>query len=425
MFGGSLSSRRREAAKGAWRLPLATLLSLGLSTAPALAKTTVIQFWFPTWNPAVQAWLRDEAIPQFQKENPGLQVEPTYLTWNDYEQKLMVGFAGGVFPDVLVIPSEAPRRYAKLGMVLPLDRYVQAWGQQRDYVPPAWETASIDGHQYGIPWSVQGPTLVFRRSAMAEVGLPAAIPETWAAFKEAAVRLTRYDGNKLVRLGYSMPGDQPLMNWIQAAGAELFTPDMQRVAIASPEAEQALAFLVDVNQAMRRPGAEQGPLDFTQGTVVMAEREPTYLGGLQSTSPEVLPDIGVGVTPRGARHVVRVYVPNLAIGRRSQDPDAAWKWIAFLQRPENLARYNATFGRLSPRRSQLAGDFIRTIPQFREFLDLYTRYGVPNVWPPVGFPELRKPVQALLPKLWAQQISPRAFLEEVARAWQALLAEQR
>ncbi|HEX6970689.1 MAG TPA: sugar ABC transporter substrate-binding protein [Limnochordia bacterium] len=415
------SSRDRAGTIGGWRLPFALSLAAA-SLLPSAARAATVQFWFPTWNAAVQAWLQETAIPSFEAEHPGVNIEVVLGSWSDYENKLLVAFAAGTFPDVYLIPAEGPRRHARQGWATPLDPYLSRWGETADYLPVALAAARVDGRQYGLPWSIQGASLILRKSVALEAGLDDVVPATWDAFRVAAQRMTQIEGGTVSRVGYQMPWDQPFMNWVHAAGGELFSSDFRRAVIDSPPAEAALSYLVGLRQLVQPSGMPVARLDFAAGTVGMREAEPTYLGTLRLSSPDVIDDIAVGVTPRGERHAVRVYVPNLAIGSQSRQKDLAWAWLAYLQRPDNLLTYNALFGRLSPRRSHLQATYLDELPPLRDFLNVYAMHGIPHVWPAASsFAYMRQPLREQLAAALAGDVSPRQALAEVARAWQVEL----
>jgi multiple sugar transport system substrate-binding protein len=59
-----------------------------------------IEWWVAEWNDAIRNWIQEEFVPEFEKDNPGIKVNPTFVDWGDYLTKLTTAFAGGTAPDL-------------------------------------------------------------------------------------------------------------------------------------------------------------------------------------------------------------------------------------------------------------------------------------------------------------------------------------
>jgi ABC-type glycerol-3-phosphate transport system substrate-binding protein len=244
----------------------------------------------------------------------------------------------------------------------------------------------------------------------------------YAYFATAARRMSRFEGDRVTQIGYNCPSDQQFLNWVHSNGGDLFTPDFRTAIINSQPAVEALTFLTELLQAVKPPSFSSVPVDFINRTVALKEEEPTFFGNLQQRAPEQISDFAVGPPPRRVKHVVRVYVPNLAIGSQTKQPDLAWKWIEYLSRSENVVTYNSLLGRLSPRLSHLSHRYLREIPQRAEILQIYSQYGIPHAaWPPQEFALMRTVLQQNLTRAYDGTISPQQALNEVARSWQVEL----
>ena len=404
--------------------PATKIIGAGSLLLLLLTNTLVaqeIQFWFPPagGDATVLNWLIQEKVPEFEREHPGIKVSVSLFagSWQDV---ITTAHAAGAAPDAFFTWGRGPDEFKAWGMLAPLESYVSRWGDASDYVPSAWAANTFADGPYAIPWSIQGRAMVAHSRLMEEVGLPPAIPTTWDEFDVAARRLTKVQDGRLAQIGYNRIDHHQMYVWIHTFGGELFTPDNSQAAVNSPQAVAALTRLVELHQVLTAE-AEPQALNFNNQTVGMALSEPGVVANLYSADPEIGQELIVGPAPQVQRHATRVYVPSLAIWAGSPHKDAAWAWIAFLQRPENLIAYNAMRGRLPPRLSTLTPETFAATPQYIEFANTYVRYGIPHRFPPVEGERLFAAMTAGLNAAYSGEKSPQEALDQVAHEWNVLL----
>ena len=131
------------------RLSVPVMLCLLVLALAPQGHSATLQFWTPVWNTAVQKWLHEVAIPDFERENPGTKVEVMYGEWGTWSDKLTIAFASGTFPDVYVIHAEAPRLHTRLGWAMPLDRFLEGWPGAKDFIP---DFARVALHWQATPY---------------------------------------------------------------------------------------------------------------------------------------------------------------------------------------------------------------------------------------------------------------------------------
>ena len=77
----------------------------------------VLDFWQFWTDPQVKPTLM-EIITDFEKENPGIKIKLTDLTWSEGHDKIVVAFASGTTPDVLELGSDWVPEFSSEGVLL-------------------------------------------------------------------------------------------------------------------------------------------------------------------------------------------------------------------------------------------------------------------------------------------------------------------
>ncbi|MGE5483088.1 MAG: extracellular solute-binding protein, partial [Bacteroidota bacterium] len=83
-------------------LALVVLVATGVTGVPALARTNLsIAALGGTGYQKVQ----DTLLQDYQAANPDVKVTIQYLSWDEIQSKLLVSIAGGVVPDIVMLPT--------------------------------------------------------------------------------------------------------------------------------------------------------------------------------------------------------------------------------------------------------------------------------------------------------------------------------
>lgn len=233
----------------------ASLLLPGLLAQAALAAPKTLHLMTPLWNPDLQAWLEKTLIPQFEKSHPGYQVDLELTNWGVYTNELTVGFASGNAPDLFLVAGEQVPLVAANHTALPLDPFVQKWGQQADYIPAVWQSDTWRGQVYALPLTVFVPTLILRTDLAREAGLgPASPPATWSQLADWAKRLTRREADKLTRVGWRDPATaQPFMDFVVQNGGAPLSDDGSQVNRRTARRRNAAVVARPLEANQRRP----------------------------------------------------------------------------------------------------------------------------------------------------------------------------
>jgi multiple sugar transport system substrate-binding protein len=419
------------------RRPRLRLVFLGLLAAALLLSgcgrerpRTELDLWIVDFNPDTRKLLDTELIPRFEAAHPGVKVNIQYITWTHLDEKLTIAFAGGVQPDVFQIGAEYVGGLAYRGMAQPLDDRIARWGAKDDFFPASWNTCVYQGKVYGLPYLSAPRVLLYRKDLLKQAGFTKC-PDTWEELAAAAQRMTVREGSVTKLAGMNLPVSwQIFVEFLWENGGEIFTADGRRSRLDEPAAVEALQFYTDLYNKYKvcpTSGMPQvgGSIPvFASEKAAMEIQNQFGLYNVRKYAPKLLPEVGIGPTPRRKQRVVTVYTDWLAMSPQSPHKDLAWELMTFLMEPDNLAAYNATLFFIPPRRSAVkAAKFMQENPQLQQFVSLMEQYGRSLPAIPEWF-EIRTGLQSAVSAAVYQSKTPEQALRDYSRDLNELLAER-
>ena len=340
--------------------------SLACTNADARAGVGELRVWaFGAEGEALAPLARE-----FERSNPGTRVRVQAIPWTAGHEKLLTAYVGGALPDVAQLGNTWIPEFAALNALEPLDALTardSTLVPLSDYFPGVLATNVVDSVLYGMPWYVDTRVLFYRTDLLRAAGVTA-VPTTWAAFREALVRL------KKVQPAGGYPALLPVNEWSQPvifgmqAGSPLLAEHGTRGAFRDPSFRRGFEFYVGLFRDSLAPSLANTQIsnvfqEFAAGRVGMyitgpwnvgefKKRLPANLQNAWMTAPLPGPD-SAGVSLAGGSSIV--------IMRGSAMKKLAWRFVTFLSDPARQARFYEKTGDLPARRSAwataaLAGD---------------------------------------------------------------------
>ncbi|MDD3402067.1 MAG: sugar ABC transporter substrate-binding protein [Hespellia sp.] len=131
---------------------------------------------------------------QFEKENPGYEVELQSDPWGDWEQKNKTMFASGNVADVFYVGNDNFPTFANSGNLLDLDQYVED-GYFDDFFENVKKMYQWEGKSEAIPFTTDCRILWYNKEIFKEAGLdPENPPKTWDELRDDAKQITEKTG---------------------------------------------------------------------------------------------------------------------------------------------------------------------------------------------------------------------------------------
>lgn len=373
---------------------MATLIAFlgGLSVALAADRTNVI-VWGMGYGPESKGL--EALVREFERRNPDLRIRLLSMGAGRMSgQKLMTSIVGNVPPDAIHQDRFSVADWASRGAFLPLNDLIardQAddplCPRQEQYYPAVWEEGSFQGKIYGIPTSADNRVLYYNKKIFREKAAelraarldPDRPPRTWTELLAYGEALTEFNPrDKTLRRAGFMPnyGNSWLYMYAFQNNASFISEDGRTCTLATPEAEEALKFIVKGYDNM---GGYEKAKAFETGFLT-GEQDPFILGkvALKIDGDWILnniarygPQLDFAVAPppvpddrfykRGRfKDEKETFVTwaggfSWAIPRGARNIEAGWKWVKFA---------TSTEGRLIENKAQQAWSQLRG----REFI---------------------------------------------------------
>lgn len=314
----------------------------------------------PTW---------EKIFAEFRKKYPKVRtvaVNAPGQSWADFFTAVQIRLAGGQDFDILYLPTEGQRLFAKKNLVQAIDGWIaRDRAEIQDFladadprlVHAAQRTSSPNEHTYYLPYGFNTMAIWYRRGQLRQAGIPEPTDAwTWTDFRAAARRLTK-PGRVY---GFSMNAGyfDGVAPWLLTNGSDILSRDWAKSTINTPNALAAVQFARSI-VAERLSATPGGTYDqfaqFTQGKLAMfgAGRWPIT----QIREAGIVDDVGVVPWPRRTGPGSPVGWGSVPILRKSKNKEAAWAFVKFLlTRPiQELIAKEAVAGILPARRSVAKG----------------------------------------------------------------------
>ncbi|MHA7838685.1 MAG: ABC transporter substrate-binding protein [bacterium] len=326
-------------------------------------------------------------------------------------------------PDILQLDVIWTAEFAAAGWILALDGFRP---DTDAFFPAALRASSWRGSLYAIPWFVDVGMLYWRTD------LVDAPPTTYAELRDVAASLLDDE----VAYGHVWQGARyeglvvSFLEHLHAFGGSVL--DAQgRVVVDAEPAVEALRFM---REAIHREGVvpeaaltwreEQTRFAFQNGRAVFMRNWPYAYSLMQDPSESRVAGLfEVAPLPAGpgGRSASALGGAQLAVNAHSEEPEAAWRLIEFLTRPEQMLERARALGQYPARRDAY------DLPELADALSVdpararaIIEHAVPRPVSPV-YPQLSSILQIWLHRALTRQHDPARALEQAAREIRHLL----
>jgi multiple sugar transport system substrate-binding protein len=281
-----------------------------------------------------------EFAKAFTAENPDAKVSVTAVPWDAADQKLSAAIAAKQTPDVSMIGTTMQGSVAKTGA---LDPTPPDLFQKSAYFPGAWDTTVVNGASYGIPWYVETRGIYYRTDLAAKAGFPDG-PKTWDDLTAMAKAMQSKAGAKW---GFNIqPGKtgswQSVLPFGWSNGADIAADG--KYSFDTPEMTEALKYYQSFfTQGMSPKNLPQGALEpaFAKGEIGAFMSGPWHVGILKDQGLKS-GDFSVAPMPTGKSSTSFIGGSNLAVFKDAKNRDAAWKFLAWLSKPDVQIKWYQT-----------------------------------------------------------------------------------
>jgi len=359
---------------------------------------TKIEYFFPTMVEGPLAREMTKIVNEYNKMQDQVKVIAAYTgTYDETKIKAQAAFEAGKPPAVVLMSPFSIFDFVLSDYLEPLNPLIKADGMDpEEFFADFWEAAHpnaiFDGTIVAVPFQMSTPLLYVNCEHLAEVGLSCEKPPaTWKELVAAAKKLTKKQGNKVIRWGIMMPSNYDYLGWLLEAltltnGGRFFNTDYRgEVYYDTPTTKGALQLWYDfvykhgVMPAGVTEGREVGAAFFAgKASMVMLST-----GSLTAVRKNAKFKYNVAFIPRNVRHKAPLGGAFMVImkGLSPEKKKAAWDFLKWLTNAENLARWSRFTGYFGPRKSSydlpVMKEFTAAHPDAVVGLDQLRLYGYP------------------------------------------------
>jgi sn-glycerol 3-phosphate transport system substrate-binding protein len=338
----------------------AAALASGAFPMPSLAQgqSAEISFFYPVAVGGPITKLIDTYAADFQKERPGIKVNPIYAgTYQETIVKALTAHKSGTPPVTSVLLSTDMFTLIDEEAIVPIDDFVKSEEDKKwlaAFFPGFMENSQTGGKTWGVPFQRSTIVLYWNKELFKEAGLdPDKAPENWEEQLEFAKKLTKRDASgNVTQWGLQIPSSG-FPYWLfqgltTQAGAILTNPEGTQTFYNAPGSIEALQYWVDLSakHKVQPPGiVEWGttPKDFFERKVAMMW---TTTGNLTNVRANAKFPFGVGMLPGHKRRGSPTGGGNFYISKKAApaQQQAAFEFIKWITTPERAAQWSIDTG---------------------------------------------------------------------------------
>ena len=287
---------------------------------------------------------------EFNALYPHITIEFVDVPFEEMHDKLLTQIAANNPPDAAYIDGGTVGEFGQRGALVKLDDYIANSEiiDLDDYVPAFLQAATVAGSYYGLPIDGETTGLFYRTDRFEEADLdPTKPPTTWEEFQQYAEQLTDAANNKYGYIVFATDYESSyyFLPWLWQAGGLALNPDDPNDVVFDSEAGQKAAnFYVNLKNYsppdFLNSNSWDGRVAFANGDVAMYMAGSWFAGVLLSEFPDATGLWATAPLPQDERCATTVASDHLVVFSGSKNQEAAYRWIEFVSKPENMATLN-------------------------------------------------------------------------------------
>ncbi len=248
-----------------------------------------------------QAPYFEKCVAEFNKLYPNVKVTLENSGWEEYWKKLEAGATGGSSADVFWLNGPNITKYAKGGVLLPIDDKIKEAGIDLSNYPEALlKLYNVDGVQYAIPKDFDTIGIWYNKKLFDAAGVPYPKDDwTWDDYVATAKQLTKED-KSVYGTAVQYRDQTGIYNTIFASGGYVISDDKKSSGYNKAETQAGVQLLIDLQKEGVTPSQAsleetEDYVQFLSGKIAMLMNGSWFLN--QIVGSEVQDDIDVVALP--------------------------------------------------------------------------------------------------------------------------------
>lgn len=383
-----------------------------ISTALAVEKTRLTLLFY--YEGQERFSIINNLCNGFNNEQKKIEVIPEFIPFEDLKKRILIGFAEGTPPDIVLFDKPDQAYLADKGILADISEQINNWSDKDKYYENSMKSCMYNGRIYGMPIGENCLELFYNKKMFDNEKVKP--PETWNQLKITAKKLTK---SNIKGIGISAQSSEQgmfqFLPWFFSAGASL-------ERLNSSEAIKAFSFLTDLVRegSMSRDVINWSQADvmkqFADQKIAMMLNGPWQISSLKIKAPEL--DYGVSKIPMDKKSVTILGGENLGVVE-SKNKDDAFKFLLYMCKSENVKNFSKAMGYFPSRKDVDVNTIFEENQNIKVFSD-GMQYAIPRV-PDPKWPELSKIVTKALQETLSQIKSPEAAANDAQSSMKKIL----
>lgn len=355
----------------------------------------------------------------------------------DYDEtykKLQAAVASGKTPALILTTTDTGKIMANKKIITDLTPYIDVKDDYEtdDIIKTFLEDGQVEDKQFSLPAYGTTQLMYYRKDALKEAGLTEDIFKDWAKFEDAAKKMTKKNGDKVERYGWSpMWGADNLMDMAYSNGGKVIDESGKKVTINSKEWVEAWSIIdrgINKDKTMKINSGGQG-WEYWYKTIdeVMQGKSAGYIGSSGDQGDLDFKQLGAAEQPgfNGKEGTPSASSQQLAIPSKAEAKQkaAAFEFIKFFEKSENTADWSMNTGYIAVRSSAKEDTkfkaFAKKNPQILKPIE-QAEHAVPTFIDPTGG-KIQDAIKKAADKMEIEGKSAQEVLDEAQKEAQAAL----
>ena len=287
--------------------------------------------------------LYQEAIDDFEAENPNIKVNLENVSWDLAHEKLIGWISSGDVPDISVIGPKWIPELMKLDGLQPFGPYVSQ--EFLDNFPDSLlDPLTFDGKVYSVPEALSTRLMYYRKDLYSEAGYDQP-PKTWDEFTEVSKAVNDPPG----MYGFVIQGAGDETVWyytyFMLGGGGYFTDADGNWALNQPANIEALEYMVELSNTVG-PSDPTGVAQETVQGLFTSGNAASYWGPpwtLPAINEEIRPNVGLSDYPTKSGEPAPLFIQDsFALFKDAEHPEEAVKFLEFWNQDKYQVKFNVT-----------------------------------------------------------------------------------
>ncbi|WP_308637562.1 ABC transporter substrate-binding protein [Paenibacillus silvisoli] len=358
-------------------------------------------------------------VDAFNKSQDKIRVK--YVLQQDMITKFLTAATSGGSPDILFWDRWRTSLYAPKNVLHPVDEFMAKDGLNKDdFYGEALKELSYQDKLYGLPLTVDARALFYNKKILTDAGVNQP-PTTWDELEQAAIKTTKWNGNKLEVAGFSL-GDNGLFNmYLQQAGGQMMSEDGTKTNFNNDQGKAVLEYwdrMLNQDKVYKvgfEQGLGEGTDAFVTGKLAMQYTGPWMLSTYKKYGKDL--DFGIVPPPAGPNGDKGSVMGGfgLVIPEGSKHQAEAWEFIKWwTANKDNALLWAKTSLNIPGFKPALEDPFFKDDPFWKPFLDTLEFAKIRPAHP--GYSVMEG--DALIPNLQLFQQSKQSLEDTLKKAQQ-------